>query len=88
MIEIVKGELLHMAEEIPSDIRFHQNTKGVPPVADDVSEEGAEGKSCKHICGKVAFDSTEGQGDLPSDSSPPPTSHISVSIPLSLLIST
>ena len=47
-----------------------------------------EGKSCKHICGKVAFDSTEGQGDFPSDSSPPPTSHISVSIALSLLIST
>ena len=48
MVEIIKGELLHMAEQVPADIRLHQNSEGMAPIADDIGKHCPQGKGRKN----------------------------------------
>ena len=47
---VVKGQLLHMAEQVSADIRLHQDAKGMPPVADYIRQHRPQQKSCEHHC--------------------------------------
>ena len=49
-VKVVEGELLHMAEQIPPDIRLYQDAKGVAPVADDVGQQRPQHKGHAHHC--------------------------------------
>ncbi len=47
-VVVVKAQLLHVAEQVPADIRLHQDAEGVAPVADDILEHRPQGKGHKH----------------------------------------
>lgn len=38
-VKIVKGQLLHVAKQIPADICFHQDAEGMPPISNDVGKD-------------------------------------------------
>ncbi len=42
---VVKGQLLHMAEQVSADIRLHQDAKGMPPVADYIRQHRPQQKA-------------------------------------------
>ena len=42
---VAEIQFLHMAEQIPTDVCLYQNTKGVPVVADDISQHTPHGES-------------------------------------------
>ena len=47
-VKIVKGQLLHVAKQIPADICFHQDAEGMPPISNDVGKDRPQGKGRKH----------------------------------------
>ena len=47
-VKIVKGQLLHVAEQVPADIRLHQDAEGMAPVADDIRQNRPEDEGREH----------------------------------------
>ncbi len=41
-VVVVEAQLLHMPEEVVTDISLHQDAEGMPPIADNVMEQGPE----------------------------------------------
>ena len=54
-VVIVKAQLLHMPEQIPANVRLHQDAEGMAVVANDVREQRPQkvgGKHHRHHCKK------------------------------------
>ena len=45
---VVEGQLLHMPEQVPADIRLHQNAEGMAPVGNDIVQRRPQGEGHEH----------------------------------------
>ena len=47
-VKVVKAQLLHMAEQVPANVRLHQDAEGVAPVANDIGQRRPQDEGRQH----------------------------------------
>ena len=45
---VIEAQLLHVAEQVPADVRLHQDAEGVAVIADDIGEHGPQDVCAEH----------------------------------------